>query len=56
MIGSEAPPEEEEENKVEEGRLRRKTTRIKKLIKGTAQKVASKAKSIASEVYHARHC
>lgn len=55
-IGSEIPPgEEEEENEVEEGRLRRKTTRIKKFFKETAQKAASKAKSIASEVSHARH-
>lgn len=55
-IGSEIPPgEEEEENEVEEGRIRRKTTRIKKFFKETAQKAANKAKSIASEVSHARH-
>lgn len=54
-IGSEIPPEEEEENEVEEGRIRRKTTRIKRFFKETAQKAASKAKSIASEVSHARH-
>lgn len=55
-IGSEIPAdEEEEENEVIEGRLRRKTTRIKRFFKETAQKAASKAKSIASEVSHARH-
>ena len=54
-IGSEAPPGEEEENEEEEGRLKRKTARIKKFFKTTAQKAASKAKSIASEVSHARH-
>ncbi|KAG5671766.1 hypothetical protein PVAND_001944 [Polypedilum vanderplanki] len=53
-IGSEIPPEEEE-NEEEEGRLKRKTVRIKKFFKVTAQKAASKAKSIASEVSHARH-
>lgn len=53
-IGSEIPPEEEE-NEEEEGRLKRKTARIKKFFKVTAQKAASKAKSIASEVSHARH-
>lgn len=54
-IGSEAQPGEEEENEEEEGRLKRKTARIKKFFKTTAQKAASKAKSIASEVSHARH-
>lgn len=54
-IGSEAPPGEEEEIEEEEGRLKRKTARIKKFFKTTAQKAASKAKSIASEVSHARH-
>lgn len=54
-IGSEAPPGEEEENEEEEGRLKRKTAKIKKFFKTTAQKAASKAKSIASEVSHARH-
>lgn len=53
-IGSEIP-QEEEENEEEEGRLRRKTARIKKFFKVTAQKAANKAKSIASEVSHARH-
>lgn len=54
-IGSEIPPGDEEENEEEEGRLKRKTARIKKFFKTTAQKAASKAKSIASEVSHARH-
>lgn len=54
-IGSEIPPGEEEENEEEEGRLKRKTARIKRFFKTTAQKAASKAKSIASEVSHARH-
>lgn len=53
-IGSEIPPDEEEIEE-DEGRLRRKTARIKKFFKTTAQKAASKAKSIASEVSHARH-
>lgn len=53
-IGSEIQ-QEEEENEEEEGRIRRKTARIKKFFKVTAQKAASKAKSIASEVSHARH-
>lgn len=53
-IGSEIP-QEEEENEEEEGRLRRKTARIKRFFKATAQKAANKAKSIASEVSHARH-
>jgi WD repeat-containing protein 44 len=52
-IGSEIPAEEEDNE--EEGRLRRKTARIKKFFKVTAQKAANKAKSIASEVSHARH-
>lgn len=52
---SEVPPGEEEENEEEEGRLKRKTAKIKKFFKTTAQKAASKAKSIASEVSHARH-
>lgn len=54
-IGSEIPPGEEEENEEEEGRYKRKTARLKKFFKTTAQKAASKAKSIASEVSHARH-
>lgn len=54
-IYSEAPQGEEEENEEEEGRLKRKTARIKKFFKTTAAKAASKAKSIASEVSHARH-
>lgn len=54
-INSEIPAGEEEEIEEEEGRLKRKTARIKKFFKTTAQKAASKAKSIASEVSHARH-
>lgn len=54
-INSEIPAGEEEEVEEEEGRLKRKTARIKKFFKTTGQKVASKAKSIASEVSHARH-
>lgn len=54
-INSEIPAGEEEEIEEEEGRLKRKTARIKKFFKTTGQKVASKAKSIASEVSHARH-
>lgn len=54
-INSEVPPGEEEEIEEEEGRLKRKTARIKKFFKTTAQKAANKAKSIASEVSHARH-
>lgn len=51
------PGEEEEDNEIEEGtgKIRRKTYRIRKFFSSTAKKAANTAKSIASEVSHARH-
>ncbi|XP_058443266.1 WD repeat-containing protein 44 isoform X2 [Malaya genurostris] len=55
--GSEAPPGYEEDLEIEEegGRLKRKTAKIKRFFRSTAKKTVDKAKSIASEVSHARH-
>lgn len=55
-INSELPPGEEEDIEIEEGgRLRRKTQKIKRFLATTAKKAKNTAKSIASEVSHARH-
>ncbi|XP_055589778.1 WD repeat-containing protein 44 isoform X2 [Uranotaenia lowii] len=55
--GSEAPPGYEEDMEIEEegGRLKKKTAKIKRFFRSTAKKTVDKAKSIASEVSHARH-
>uniref|UniRef100_A0A1L8DNK9 WD repeat-containing protein 44 n=1 Tax=Nyssomyia neivai TaxID=330878 RepID=A0A1L8DNK9_9DIPT len=54
--GSEPPPIDEEEGDVEDrGRLRRNTARLKRFFGSTVRKTVDKAKSIASEVSHARH-
>ncbi|XP_065077077.1 uncharacterized protein LOC135700485 isoform X2 [Ochlerotatus camptorhynchus] len=55
--GSEAPPGYEEDLEIEEegGRLKKKTAKIKRFFRSTAKKTVDKAKSIASEVSHARH-
>ncbi|XP_038111690.1 WD repeat-containing protein 44 isoform X1 [Culex quinquefasciatus] len=55
--GSEAPPGYDEELEIEEegGRLKKKTAKIKRFFRSTAKKTVDKAKSIASEVSHARH-
>uniref|UniRef100_A0A182PVA3 WD repeat-containing protein 44 n=1 Tax=Anopheles epiroticus TaxID=199890 RepID=A0A182PVA3_9DIPT len=47
--------EELEAEGIEGGRLKRRTARLKRFIRSTAKKTVSKAKSIASEVSHARH-
>ncbi|XP_055634627.1 WD repeat-containing protein 44 isoform X2 [Toxorhynchites rutilus septentrionalis] len=55
--GSEAPAGFEEDLEIEEeaGRLKKKTAKIKRFFRSTARKTVDKAKSIASEVSHARH-
>ncbi|XP_053690223.1 WD repeat-containing protein 44 [Sabethes cyaneus] len=55
--GSEVPPGYEEDLEIEEegGRLKKKTAKIKRFFRSTARKTVDKAKSIASEVSHARH-
>uniref|UniRef100_A0A182N1D8 WD repeat-containing protein 44 n=1 Tax=Anopheles dirus TaxID=7168 RepID=A0A182N1D8_9DIPT len=45
----------ESELGLEGGRLKRRTARLKRFFRTTAKKTVSKAKSIASEVSHARH-
>uniref|UniRef100_A0A182Q5M6 WD repeat-containing protein 44 n=1 Tax=Anopheles farauti TaxID=69004 RepID=A0A182Q5M6_9DIPT len=45
----------ESELGLEGGRLKRRTARLKRFFRSTAKKTVSKAKSIASEVSHARH-
>uniref|UniRef100_A0A182K6E5 WD repeat-containing protein 44 n=1 Tax=Anopheles christyi TaxID=43041 RepID=A0A182K6E5_9DIPT len=47
--------EELESEGLEGGRLKRRTARLKRFFRSTAKKTVSKAKSIASEVSHARH-
>ncbi|XP_053678148.1 uncharacterized protein LOC128728545 [Anopheles nili] len=47
--------EELEAEGLEGGRLKRKTAKLKRFFRSTAKKTVSKAKSIASEVSHARH-
>lgn len=56
-IPADVPPQEEEELEYEEGggRLRRKTERLKRYFGSKMRKTVDKAKSIASEVSHARH-
>lgn len=54
--GAEAQPMDEDEGENEEsGRLKRKTARLKRFFGSTMRKTVDKAKSIASEVSHARH-
>ncbi|XP_037732933.1 WD repeat-containing protein 44 isoform X1 [Drosophila subpulchrella] len=48
-------PDEEELETEDGSRLKRKTARIKRFIGTTMRKTVDKAKSIASEVSHARH-
>ncbi|XP_049287547.1 uncharacterized protein LOC125766007 isoform X2 [Anopheles funestus] len=47
--------EELEAEGMEGGRLKRRTARLKRFFRSTAKKTVNKAKSIASEVSHARH-
>lgn len=55
-VSSEVPAGEEEECEIEEGnRLKRKTAKIKRFFGTTVRKTVDKAKSLASEVSHARH-
>lgn len=55
-LGAEAQAMEEDEVENEEsGRIRRKTERLKRLIGSTVRRTVDKARSIASEVSHARH-
>lgn len=55
--GAEAQPMDEDEmgESEESGRLKRKTARLKRFFGSTMRKTVDKAKSIASEVSHARH-
>lgn len=54
--GAEASQMDEDEGENEEsGRLKRKTARLKRFFGSTMRKTVDKAKSIASEVSHARH-
>lgn len=54
--GVEVPQMDEDEGENEEsGRLKRKTARLKRFFGSTMRKTVDKAKSIASEVSHARH-
>lgn len=54
--GSEAPQDEDQDDIEEEGNtLKRKTAKIKRFFQSTAKKTVDKAKSIASEMSHARH-
>lgn len=54
--GAEAPAMDEDEVETEEsGRIKRKTARLKRFFGSTMRKTVDKAKSIASEVSHARH-
>lgn len=53
---SEPPPMDEEEGEIEDiGRLKKRTARLKRFFGSTMRKTVDKAKSIASEVSHARH-
>ncbi|KAJ6639179.1 WD repeat-containing protein 44 [Pseudolycoriella hygida] len=53
---TEPPQMDEDEGDNEDGgRLRKKTARLKRFIGSTMRKTVDKAKSIASEVSHARH-
>ncbi|XP_065372032.1 uncharacterized protein LOC135963946 isoform X1 [Calliphora vicina] len=53
---SEGQPQDEEEGETEDGsRLKKKTAKIKRFFGSTMRKTVDKAKSLASEVSHARH-
>ncbi|XP_073814597.1 WD repeat-containing protein 44 isoform X2 [Musca autumnalis] len=53
---SEGQPQEEDEGEAEDGsRLKRKTAKIKRVFGSAMRKTVDKAKSLASEVSHARH-
>ncbi|XP_067619100.1 uncharacterized protein [Eurosta solidaginis] len=53
---SEGQPPDEEECETEDGsRLKKKTARFKRFLGSTVRKTVDKAKSLASEVSHARH-
>lgn len=53
---TEPPAMDEEEGETEDGgRLKKKTARLKRFFGSTMRKTVDKAKSIASEVSHARH-
>ncbi|XP_005175611.1 WD repeat-containing protein 44 isoform X1 [Musca domestica] len=53
---SEGQPQEEDEGEAEDGsRLKKKTAKIKRFFGSTMRKTVDKAKSLASEVSHARH-
>ncbi|XP_004536890.1 uncharacterized protein LOC101454024 isoform X2 [Ceratitis capitata] len=53
---SEGQPPDEEEGEAEDGsRLKKRTARFKRLLGATVRKTVDKAKSLASEVSHARH-
>ncbi|XP_075148282.1 uncharacterized protein LOC142222167 isoform X2 [Haematobia irritans] len=53
---SEGQPQEEDEGETEDGsRLKKKTAKIKRFFGSTMRKTVDKAKSLASEVSHARH-
>ncbi|XP_037824381.1 LOW QUALITY PROTEIN: WD repeat-containing protein 44-like [Lucilia sericata] len=53
---SEGQPQDEEEGEAEDGsRLKKKTAKIKRFFGSTMRKTVDKAKSLASEVSHARH-
>lgn len=55
-VPAEVPQMDEDEGESEEsGRLKRKTARLKRFFGSTMRKTVDKAKSIASEVSHARH-
>lgn len=54
--GAESQPMDEDEIENEDGgRLKRKTAKLKRFFGSTVRKTVDKAKSIASEVSHARH-
>ncbi|KAM7362068.1 uncharacterized protein ACRADG_012908 isoform 2-T2 [Cochliomyia hominivorax] len=53
---NEGTPQDEEEGEAEDGsRLKKKTAKIKRFFGSTMRKTVDKAKSLASEVSHARH-
>lgn len=55
LCGEAQTMEEDEVESEESGRIRRKTARLKRFFGSTMRKTVDKAKSIASEVSHARH-
>lgn len=54
-VGDDYDLDNDLDNEEEPGRLRKKTAQFKRFIRSTARKTVDKAKSIASEVSHARH-